>query len=60
MIPLLIGFGLLAVLILVPRNTRKELDDRAPVSWLIILLMVGLVIFGSIPYLIGLKEGMYP
>jgi hypothetical protein len=55
-IPLLLAFGLLAVFLFVD---RKKHDDWGAVGWLIILLTVGLLMWGMIPDAMGFDEGIY-
>lgn len=56
-LPIIIGFGLIAVLVITDRG--KHRSDSWVVGWLIILLAVGLVAWSLIPEMLGFKEGIY-
>lgn len=57
LIPILIGFGLLAVLLITDFSSKRS--DWGVVVWLIILLAVGLVMWGLMPEAIGFRNDIY-
>ena len=57
LLPLLIGFGLLAALLLSDGKRRR--DDKWVVGWFIILVAFGLLVWGYWPVFLGFDEGIY-
>lgn len=57
LIPIMICFGLIAVLLITDFNSTRS--DWGVVVWLIILLAVGLVMWGLIAPAIGFKDSIY-
>lgn len=56
-VPVLICFGLIAVLLIADFGTQRDTPDV--VVWLIILLAIGLVMWGLIAPAIGFKQDIY-
>jgi hypothetical protein len=55
-IPILICFGLIAALIIADNGDGS--NGRA-IAWLIILFVIGLLMWGLIPYAIGFRNNIY-
>lgn len=57
MVPILIAFGLVAALLVADFNSKRS--DWGVVVWLIILLVIGLVMWGLIAPVIGFHDSIY-